>query len=96
MCVRGAECSSSRWPRLWEVVLLLAASLRSSGRGVCGGFKAKWVQICTPGRSLRVFGGGFMRVLHETYVFGMGFMANPLKTHVWCISYRKNLIKIRV
>ena len=55
-------------PRLWEVLLLLAASLRSSGRGVRWGFKAKWVQICIPGRSLRVFGGGFMRVLHKTYL----------------------------
>ena len=75
---------------------LFAASLRSSGRGGRGGFKAKWVQICTPGRSLRVFGGGFMKVLHKTRVYGMGFMANPLKTHVWCISCRKNLIKTRV
>ena len=44
-CVRGAECSSSRWPQLWEVLLLLAAPLRSPGRGVYVDFKAKWVQI---------------------------------------------------
>ena len=73
-----------------------AASLRSSGRGVYVGFKAKWVQICTPGRSLPVFYVGFMKVLHQTRVYGIGFMANPLKTHVWCISCRKNLIKTRV
>ena len=73
-----------------------AASLRSSGRGVYVGFKAKWVQICASLRSLRVFYVGFMMVLHKTRVYGMGFMANPLKTHVWCISCRKNLIKTRV
>ena len=73
-----------------------AASLRSSGRGVYVGFKAKWVQICPALRSLRVFYVGFMKVLHKTRVYGMGFMANPLKTHVWCISCRKNLIKTRV
>ena len=67
-CVRGAECSSSRWPQLWEVLLLFAASLRSSGCGVYVGFKAKWVQICTPGRSSCVFYVlvGFMKVLHKT------------------------------
>ena len=83
-------------PRLWEVLLLLAASPRSSGRGVYVGFKAKWVQICIPRCSLSVFYVGFMKVLHKTRVYGMGFMANPLKTHVWCISCRKNLIKTRV
>ena len=75
---------------------LFAASLRSSGRGVYVGFKAKWVQIWTALLSLRVFYVGFMKVLHKTRVYGMGFMANPLKTHVWCISCRKNLIKTRV
>ena len=74
----------------------LAAPLRSSGRGGRGGFKAKWIQICSALLSLRVFGGGFMKVLHKTHVYGMGFMANPLKTHVWCISCRTNLIKTRV
>ena len=44
----------------------LAAPLRSSGRGVYVGFKAKWVQICTGLRSLRVFYVGFMKVLHKT------------------------------
>ena len=73
-----------------------AAPLRSSGRGVYVGFKAKWVQIWTAPLSLRVFYVGFMRVLHKTRVYGMGLMANPLKTHVWCISCRKNLIKTRV
>ena len=58
-------------PRLSGVLLLLAASLRSSGRGVRGGFKAKWVQICTGLGSLRVFGVGFMKVLHKTRVYGM-------------------------
>ena len=72
-----------------------AASLRSSGRGVRGGFKAKWIQICSALLSLRVFGGGFMKILHQTRVYGMGFMPNPLKTHVWCISCKKNLIKTR-
>ena len=95
-CVRGAECSSSRWPQLWEVLLLFATSLRSSGRGVRGGFKAKWVQICIPGRSLHMFYVGFMKVLHKTRVYGMGFMANPLKTHMWCISCRTHLIKTHV
>ena len=83
-------------PRRWRVLLLFAASLRSSGRGVYVGFKAKWIQICPALRSLRVFYVGFMKVLHKTRVYGMGFMANPLKTHVWCISCRKNLIKTRV
>ena len=83
-------------PRLWEVLLLLAAPLRSSGRGVRVGFKANWVQICSALLSLRVFYVGFMKVPHKTRVYGMGFMANPLKTHVWCISWRKNLIKTRV
>ena len=73
-----------------------AASLRSSGRGVYLGFKAKWVPIWTATLSLHVFYVGFMKVLHKTRVYGMGFMANPLKTHVWCISCRKNLIKTRV
>ena len=73
-----------------------AASLRSPGRGVYVGFKAKWFQIWTAPRSLRVFYVGFMKVLHKTREYGMGFMANPLKTNVWCISCRKNLIKIRV
>ena len=73
-----------------------AAPLRSSGRGVYVGFKAKWIQICPALLSLRVFYVGFMKVLHKTRVYGMGFMANPLKTHVWCISCRKNLIKTRV
>ena len=73
-----------------------AASLRSSGRGVYVGFKAKGIQICASLLSLRVFYVGFMKVLHETRVYGMGFMMNPLKTHVWCISCRKNLIKTRV
>ena len=62
-----------------------ADSLRSSGCGVYVGFKAKWVQICIPGRSLSVFYVGFMKVLHKTCEYGMGFMMNPLKTHVWCI-----------
>ena len=75
---------------------LFAASLRSSGRGVYVGFKAKWVQICPALRSLRMFHVGFMRVLLETHVYGMGFMAQPLKTHVRCISCRQNLIKTRV
>ena len=70
-----------------------AASLRSSGRGVYVGFKAKWVQIWTALLSLHVFYVGFMKVLHKTRVYGMGFMANPLNTHVWCISCRKDLIK---
>ena len=83
-------------PRLWQVVLLFAASLRSSGRGVYVGFKAKWIQICTPRCSVHVFYVGFMNVLHKTCVYGMGFMANPLKTHAWCISCGKNLIKTRV
>ena len=73
-----------------------ADPLRSSGRGVYVGFKAKWVQICTGLRSLRVFYVGFMKVLYKTRVYGMGFMMNPVKTHVWCISCRKNLIKTRV
>ena len=73
-----------------------AASLRSSGRGVYVGFKAKWVQIWTALLSLRVFYVGFMQVLHETRVYGMGFMMNPLKTNVWCISWGKNLIKTYV
>ena len=73
-----------------------AAPLRSSGRGVYVGFKAKWFQICSALSSLRVFYVGFMKVLHKTRVYGMGFMTNPLKTHVWCISCRKNLIKTRV
>ena len=64
----------------------LAASLRSSGRGVYVGFKAKWVQICIPGRSLRVFYVGFMKVLHKTHVYGMGFMANPIKNHTKPVS----------
>ena len=81
-CVRGAECSSSRWPRLWEVVLLFAASLRTSGRGVDLGFKAKWIQIWTAPLSLRVFRVSFTNVLHGTRVYGLGFMANPLKTNV--------------
>ena len=68
-----------------------AASLRSSGRGVRGGFKAKWVQICPALLSLHVFGGGFMKVLHKTHVYGMGFIMNPLETYVWCISCTKNL-----
>ena len=79
-----------------EVLLLFAASLRSSGRGVYVSFKAKWIQICTPGRSLQVFSVGFMKVLHQMRVCGIGFTANPLKTNVWCISCRKNLIKTRV
>ena len=56
-----------------------AASLRSSGRGVYVGFKAKWVQICSALLSLRVYNVGFIKVLHKTRVYGMGFMANPLK-----------------
>ena len=83
-------------PRLWEVLLLFAASLQSSGRGEDVGFKAKWVQIWTALLSLRVFYEGFMKVLHKTRVHGMGFIANPLETHVWCISCSKNLIKTRV
>ena len=75
----------------------LAAPLRSSGRGVDVGFKAKWVQSCSALLSLRVFYVGFMKVLHKTRrVYGVGFMMNPLKTHVWCISCRKSLIKTRV
>ena len=81
---------------LWEVLLLFAAPLRSSGRSVYVGFKAKWVEIWTAPRSLRVFFVGFMKVLHKTRVYGMGFMANPLKTHVLCISCRNKLIKTRV
>ena len=69
-------------PRLWEVVLLFAASLRSSGRGVYVGFKAKWVQIWTAPLSLRIFYVGSMKVLHKTRVHGMGFMTYPLKTLV--------------
>ena len=83
-------------PRRWRVLLLFAASLRSSGRGVYVGFKAKWIQICPALLSLRVFYVGFMKVLDKTHVYGMGFMANPLKTHVWCISCRKNRIKTQV
>ena len=59
-----------------------AAPLRSSGRGVYVGFKAKWVQICIPGRSSRVFYVGFMKVLY--------------KTRVWSMLFRKKLIKTRV
>ena len=84
-------------PQLWEVLLLLAAPLRSSGRGVYVSFKAKWIQICSALLSLRVFYVGFMMVLHETRVYGMGFMANPLKTYVCArLSCTKNLIKTRV
>ena len=46
-----------------------AASLRSSGRGVYVGFKAKWGQICTGLRSLRVFYVGFMRFFGVGAVF---------------------------
>ena len=90
-----ARCRVFLLGRPWqrEVLLLLAASLRSSGRAVHVGFKAKWVQICPPPLSLRVFYVGFMKVSHKTRVYGMGFIANPLKTHVWCISCSKNLIE---
>ena len=59
-----------------------ADPLRSSGRGVYMGFKAKWVQICIPRCSVSMFYVGFMKVLHKTRVYGMGFMAHPPKTHV--------------
>ena len=105
-CVRAGEAKLRVRARCRVFLLTLAsavgssppfaASLRSPGRGVYVGFKAKWIQICPGLRSLRVFYVGFMKVLHKTRVYGMGFMANPLKTHVWCISCRKNLIKTRV
>ena len=105
-CVRAGEAKLRVRARCRVFLLTLAsalgssvpfaAPLRSPGRGVYVGFKAKWVQICAALLSLRVFYVGFMRVLHKTHVYGMGFMMNPLKTHVWCISCRKNLIKTRV
>ena len=105
-CVRAGEAKLRVRARCRVFLLTLAsavgsspsfaASLRSSGRGVYVGFKAKWVQIWTTPLSLHVFYVGFMKVLHKTRVYGMGFMANPLKTNVWCISCRKNLIKTRV
>ena len=74
----------------------LAASLRSSGRGVYVGFKAKWVQICTRLRSLRVFYVGFMKVLDKTRVWRILFGKKLIKTRVWRISCEKNLVKTRV
>ena len=89
-CVRAGEAKLRVHVRCRVFLLTLAsavgsssplfvAPLRSPGRGVYVGFKAKWVQICTPGRSLRVFYVGFMKVLHRTRVYGTAFMAKLLK-----------------
>ena len=88
----GGEAASARevhsvppWPAsaVASCPAAFAASLRSSGRGVYVGFKAKWVQIWTALLSLRVFYVGFMQVLHKTRVYGIGFIVNPRKTNVW-------------
>ena len=73
-----------------------AALLRSSAHGVYVGFKAKWIQIWTALRSLRVFYVGFMKVLHKTRVWSMLFRKRLIKTRVWRISCSKNLLKTRV
>ena len=53
-------------------VSLFAASLRSSGRGVYVGFKAKWVQICSAPLSLLVFyvglGRSFIKHVYMAWV----------------------------
>ena len=106
-CVRAGEAKLRVRARCRVFLLTLAlavgssaapfaASLRRSGRGGRGVFKAKWVQICSALLSLPLFYVGFMKVLHKTRVYGMGFMANPLKTHMWCISCRTHLIKTHV
>ena len=64
-CVQGAECSSSRWPRLWEVLLLFEASLNQDVVHTLvlkqNGSKSVARQaLCV------CFTNGFIKVLHKT------------------------------